>query len=168
MNDVADRIAAAARALTGHGPAIEAREPWPFSTAYGTEPEAEWGPKEVLAHVAEMIPYWLAEIDKVVAGGGTPVPFGRVATDTNRIERIGRDRHLPAVELLARIERSADEAALRLRELDDAAARAVGLHPRLGELRVPEIADRFIATHLVDHDDQLGSILGTRGTSPTT
>jgi hypothetical protein len=166
MKDVADRIAAGARALTAHRPAVEAGEPWPLSPAYGTEPEADWGPKEVLAHVAEMIPYWLGEIEKVVAGAGQPVPFGRVASDTNRIERIGRDRNLPAAELLSRIERSADDAALRLRELDDVTSRAVGLHPRLGELSVADIAERFVAAHLVDHDDQLRSILGTRDRSP--
>ncbi len=168
MNDVADRIAVAARALTAHGPAIEAGEPWPLSAAYGAEPEADWGPKEVLAHVAEMIPYWLAEIDRVVAGGPGPVPFGRVATDTNRIERIGRDRHLPAAQLLARIGQSGDDAARKLRALDEAAAERLGLHPRLGELRIDEIAERFVAAHLVDHDNQLRSILGTHAPARTT
>ena len=162
MKDVADRIAAGAQALASHGPAIEAGEPWPLSTAYGTEPEADWGPKEVLAHVAEMIPYWLDEIERVVAGAEGAVPFGRVASDTNRIERIGRDRVLPATELLRRIEASAGVAARRLRELDDVAQRRVGLHPRLGELSVEDIAERFVAAHLVDHDTQLRAILGAR------
>lgn len=163
MKDVADRIAQAAAQLAGHGPAIEAGEPWPLSPAYGTEPEADWGPKEVLAHVAEMIPYWLAEIEKVVGAGDAPAPFGRVATDVNRIERIGRDRALSATELLARIEDSARQAAHRLRELDDVAARRVGLHPRLGELSADDIAGRFIADHLADHDAQLRRILEQRG-----
>jgi hypothetical protein len=168
MQDVADRIAAGAQALVSHGTAIEAREPWPLSPAYGAEPESDWGPKEVLAHVAEMIPYWLGEIEKIVGGGDGAVPFGRVITDTNRIERIGRDRQLPAADLLARIEQSAAEAALRLRELDDVAARRVGLHPRLGELTVDAIAERFIAAHLADHDSQLRSILDARGASRPT
>jgi hypothetical protein len=167
MKDVADRIAAGAQALATHGPAIDAGEPWPLSIAYGTEPEADWGPKEVLAHVAEMIPYWLDEIERVVGGDGA-VPFGRVASDTNRIERIGRDRALPARELLSRIEASAGVAARRLRELDDVAKRRVGLHPRLGELSVEEIAERFVAAHLVDHDAQLRSILEGRAAGRTT
>jgi hypothetical protein len=168
MKDVADRIAAGAQALTAHGPAIDAGEPWPLSAAYGTEPEADWGPKEVLAHVAEMIPYWLAEIERVVGGGEGPVPFGRVASDTNRIDRIGRDRVLPAPELLKRIEASAGVAAQRLRELDDIAKRRVGLHPRLGQLSVEEIAERFVAAHLVDHDEQLRSILEGRAAGRST
>jgi len=164
MKEIADRIVAGAAAIAGHGPRIEAGEPWPLSQAYGTEPESDWGPKEVLAHVAEMIPYWLAQIENVV-GGEEPVPFGRVVSDPDRIERIGRDRVLPTRDLLERITRSADEAAARLRSLDAAAAGRVGLHPRLGELPVEAIAERFIGDHLVDHDAQLATILEARGNS---
>ena len=35
---------------------------WPLAADYGTGPEASWGPREVLAHVEEYLPFWLAEI----------------------------------------------------------------------------------------------------------
>jgi len=35
---------------------VTAGEPWPLAEDYGTGPEASWGPREVLAHVEEMLP----------------------------------------------------------------------------------------------------------------
>ena len=50
---------------------------WPRSTT--TRTEARWGPGEVLAHLAEMAPYWLGEIERVLdgAGGARAVRPGR-------------------------------------------------------------------------------------------
>lgn len=173
VNDVADRIEAAARALTALGPDVEAREPWPLSAAFGEEPEADWGPKELLAHIAEMIPYWLAEIEEIVTKGqptdgptdgaatalGAAVPFGRVAADPERIGRIGRDRVLPAGVLLERIGLAATAAATRLRTLSPGEAACRGLHSRLGAMTIAAIAERFVAGHIVDHEAQLRAIL---------
>ena len=36
---------------------------------------------ELLAHVAEMLPYWLGEVERILAGPPEPVPFGRVGSD---------------------------------------------------------------------------------------
>ena len=37
----------------------------------------EWVAREVLAHTVEMLPYWLGEIERIIAGPIEPVPFGR-------------------------------------------------------------------------------------------
>src|SRR3954453_24066425 len=93
MNDLAVRLRDAGNALLGLRGPLVAGEPWPLSAAYGTEPEADWGPREVLAHVNEMLPYWTAQLKGVLAGDpGTPAPFGRVATDPDRLARIEVDR----------------------------------------------------------------------------
>src|SRR5436190_23595017 len=39
--------------------AVEAAAPWPLAATFDTSEEAQWGPPEVLAHVEEMVPYWL-------------------------------------------------------------------------------------------------------------
>jgi hypothetical protein len=172
MDQLTDRLAAGRRVLSGLGPAIVAGEPWPLSKAYGAEPESDWGPKEVLAHVAEMAPYWMGQIETLVAApaGSEPPPFGRVATDTTRIDRIGQDRELLAADLLARIDAGLGEADSRVRELtpDDAARR--GVHGRLGEMTVAEIVERFIVGHFEEHLVQLDEILARRGMddSPST
>ena len=154
-----DRLEASRAAMAGLRAAVEGREPWPLSKAYGAEPESDWGPKEVLAHVAEMVPYWMAQIDAVLAAPSDGVPFGRVATDPERIDRIGRDRALAAGELFDRIDRSLVDAATRLRPLDAESRARRGTHPRLGEMTVDGMAERFIVGHLDEHVRQLEEIL---------
>ena len=57
-------------------------------------PEASWGPPEVLAHVAEMLPFWQGEMERDPDGSrrASPVPFGRSASDPIRLGLIERDR----------------------------------------------------------------------------
>ncbi|HET9614811.1 MAG TPA: DinB family protein, partial [Candidatus Limnocylindrales bacterium] len=146
-------------------PALEAREPWPLSAAYGTEPEADWGPREVLAHVNEMLGYWTTELRRVVAAapGAAPVPFGRVASDANRIDRIARDRELTVGELLRRIEAGLGDAAAFVDPLTDDDLARLGAHPTRGDISVGMSLDRFIVSHLEEHVRQLRGILDATG-----
>lgn len=161
---MSDRLRAAATAFEALRERVVAGEPWPLSEHYGAEPESDWGPKEVLAHVAEMLAYWPDQIDRILAEpAGEAVPFGRVATDPGRIERIGRDRHLTAGELFDLVASEAAEAARRFDALDDRQRARLGLHQRLGELTVAAIAERFVVSHVDDHVAQLEAILAARG-----
>jgi hypothetical protein len=102
-----------------------------------------------------MLPFWLGEIERIVDAQGEVVPFGRIADDALRIGVIGRDRTLPPRALFDRIAASTEAAARRLGGLDDRAAHLRGAHPRLGELTVIEIVERFMAAHVEDHTAQL-------------
>lgn len=166
LSALSDRLARASAAFEAFRPAVEAGDPWPLSAAYGSEPESDWGPKEVLAHTAEMLGYWPVQIDHILAGGPEPVPFGRVSTDPERIERIGRDRELPTAELFARVATEAGRLAPRIRSLSATDAARRGLHPRLGEMTVGRIVDRFLVGHLEDHVEQLRTILATTRSKP--
>src|SRR5262249_9209155 len=110
MGELADRLEAAAAAVVDLDPSIEAGEPWPLTGVYGPGPESTWGPREVLAHMSEMLPFWLGEIELVLAesgqagDGADPPSFGRTEQDPLRIEVIGRDRIFPARELVDRID----------------------------------------------------------------
>jgi hypothetical protein len=141
--------------------AVGAGAPWPLSEVFDHTPEAAWGPPELLAHLVEMVPYWHAELERIVAGGEPePVVFGRIATDAGRLENIRRERSRPPAVLFDAIARS---AAAFLVDWDGwgAAERArVGLHPSRGEITVADAAERMIAGHLEDHAAQLESILG--------
>src|SRR2546423_9057885 len=163
LSDVADRLESAAGGMVAMQPELEAGEPWTMAAEFGAVPEASWGPPEVLAHVSEMIPYWIGEIERIVAapdGGPDPVRFGRVSEDPVRIAIIGRDRTIPIRELLARISADARRAAARLRELETSGEDArTGLHPRLGVMRLPDIAERFLASHAGEHVMQLRDLL---------
>jgi hypothetical protein len=156
MDALIDRFneaAAAFRALRGRA---EAGAPWPLSPAYGSEPESNWGPKETLAHVDEMIPFWLDQIDRILATDGpAAVPFGRTVADPDRIARIGRDRELPVGELFERFEAAAAAATGRIRAYPAGALERLGAHVRLGEMTVADILERFIIHHLDEHARQL-------------
>ena len=168
----ASRFEAAASAILALRERVEHAGPWPLAELYGTEAEASWGPPELLAHLEEMLPYWLGEIERILDGppngpiSGSPdaaVPFGRVATDGVRIGVIGRDRTVPLRELFARLAADAARVASRLRELSLAEAGRRGLHPARGELTVGDIVERFLVSHLEEHDGQLRAILAARG-----
>jgi hypothetical protein len=146
-------------------PELEAGAPWPLSDVYGPGPESSWGPPEVLAHVGEMLPYWLGEIERILdpheqaAAGQQPVPFGRVEGDSLRVGLIGRDRSFPVRELVDRIEASANRVAGRLESLTDDDAARRGLHPTRGSMAVSDMLEPFLVGHIEGHVRQLRGIL---------
>lgn len=154
-----ERLQAARVELARTRPAIEAGAPWPLAAVYDDSDEARWGPGEVLAHLAEMAPYWLGEIERVLAGDPEPVPFGRVATDAVRIGLVERDRSLPPRELYDRLDDALGRFDRRWRSLTPADLARRGVHPKRGEMTVAQMPDPFIVGHLEGHVVQLDSIL---------
>lgn len=158
MDALADRLDAAAAAMRELAPAVAAGEPWPLADVVGPGPESSWGPREVLAHVAEMLPYWMGEIERILdagAGGGEPPGFGRLEDDPIRVQVIGRDRAFPGRELLGRIEAEAHRVAGRFRELTDLEAGYLGRHPTRGDLALSVIAELLMVRHIEGHVTQL-------------
>ena len=163
MRDV-DRIAAARRGYADLAPRVIAGEPWALAEDYGTGPEASWGPREVLAHVEEMLPFWLGEMERVIDGGGSaPTPFGRIADDAVRIGIIERDRSLPLRVLFQRIDDGLRAWEERIPTLTETESSRIGVHPRLGEMPAPAILERFVTGHAEDHIAQLNDILASQG-----
>lgn len=158
---VTERIHAALARFERFRPAVEAGAPWPLAERFDDAPEASWGPPEILAHVAEMLGYWRTELERVVAGDGAPVPFGRTAADPVRLSTIERERSLPPAELFARIVARADRFLAVWGSWTPRQRQRLGLHPRLGETTVEASAGRLIAGHLLDHADQLEATLGS-------
>src|SRR3970282_395942 len=94
---------------------------------------------------------------------GSPVPFGRVASDVVRIWIIGRDRSVPRPERFARLGAGWASVTHRMRELSEADAAREGLHPVRGVTPVAALFDRFVTGHLEEHVIQLREILDARG-----
>jgi len=161
MTSDTDRIEAARAGYAHLRSRVEAGEPWPLAAAFGTEPESSWGPREVLAHVAEMLPFWLGELERVIAGPRA-VPFGRLEEDASRIGLIARERTLPLHVLFDRIDVGLVAWAARLASLTDVELAAVGLHPRSGEMTVAQMPERFVIGHAEGHITQLETILDGR------
>lgn len=162
-SDLVRRLREARTALGDLRAGIESGEPWPLSVDFGIAPESSWGPREALAHVAEMLPFWTGEIARVVVGAPQPVPFGRVQSDVLRIGVLERDRTLPLGELFERIDAATDRIARRLEAMSPADAARRGVHPRLGELAAAEIAERLLVGHLEEHVQQLRDLVAARG-----
>ena len=167
MQELADRLEQAAAAIADLAPAINRGEPWPLTEVYAPGPESSWGPREVLAHVSEMLPFWLGEIELVLDesgrtdGGAEPPAFGRTEEDPLRIQVIGRDRMFPARELIDRVDVEGARVARRLRALNEAQAATVGRHTIRGDMSVTDMAERFLVTHVEGHVTQLKEILAT-------
>ena len=162
-DDIADRLLEVHGRFDALRTGVEAGAPWPASDNFGHEPESTWNPPELLAHVAEMLPYWMGQIERILDGYPEPVPFGRVATDDERIAAIGRERARPVGELFDQVARGAEAAAVRLRELPQDQLERRGTHPTLGEMTVSAVAERMFIRHLGDHEEQLRRILASGG-----
>jgi uncharacterized protein (DUF952 family) len=151
-----DRVDTAGLRIASARTAVESGGPWPVGAVAAGGGESEWGPTEVLAHVAEMLPYWLGEMERILAGRpGEPAHFGRTASDEIRTLSVARDATLPPRELFDRISAGVDRYRRRLPQLTSAEADRTGIHPTRGELSVASMLERFAVGHLEDHAGQL-------------
>jgi hypothetical protein len=119
----------------------------------------DWVARETLAHVDEMLLYWMGEIERILAGTDEPIPFGRTATDLVRQLTVDRDRTLPASELYVRLDHSLERILRRLLEIDERQAARRGLHKQRGEMTVRQIVDVMLAGHIEEHARQIAAAL---------
>jgi len=122
-----------------------------------TDPDPDsgerWDRGQVLAHVAEMLPYWAQQAELIVAG--QQAEFGRVKSDPDRVAAIERDRREDPGRLLGRVDEGVAVVLALVDGLDDQALARTGRHQTLGDMTVAEIVDRFAVAHLEEHADQL-------------
>lgn len=158
--DLARRLETSLAAIVALGPAIATAPPLPDDAGLGPD-EVEWGPREVIAHVAEAVSFWHGEIERVLAAASDgPVPaFGRGPTDELRVALIVRDHGLPAQVLVDRISREGAAVIARVARLTPAELERLGYHPAWDETSVEAIVEWALATHLEGHVEQLRSLL---------
>jgi DinB superfamily len=144
-----DRVVAAAGRIRAAAPLL------PDEALTDPDPNTgeRWDRGQVLAHVAEMLPYWAHQVELVAAGD--QVPFGRVASDPGRLAAIERDRREDPARLLDRIDEGLAVVLALLDRLDDAALARTGRHQTLGDMTAAAIVDRFLVDHLEEHADQV-------------
>lgn len=164
-SDAIARLAVLRAAYATIRPRVEAGGPWPLADDFGTGPEASWGPPEVLAHLAEMLSFWYGQHGIITRAGRAPgdgVAFGRVSDDPVRVAVLERDRRFPVGDLFDLIDDGIGRWERRVAATSDEAGRAVGQHPRLGEMTADGLRDRMIVTHLDEHLAQLEASLANR------
>jgi hypothetical protein len=119
----------------------------------------EWG--QAWAHVAEFPAYWIRELLlSLDASGDEPVPFGRVASNPERLGAIEADRHTAASELWSRVSQDLDELRSLIGSLTDAQWGWRGVHSALGVMDMPGVMEEFLVGHLESHAEQLEGLLG--------
>jgi DinB superfamily len=156
-SDRSSRLRSAAERIRATVPEV------PAGARTSADPETgeQWDCGQVLAHVAEILPYWSEQVELVVERGGG-VPFGRVKSNPERIAVIERDRRLDTAELLARMDQGLQRVLELLDRLDEGALACTGTHERIGEMTAAAIIDRFLVEHLEEHAEQLEESTGAR------
>lgn len=155
LNSEVERIRAARDRLARMRSKVELGPPPPDEIPRNRD----WVAREILAHIDEMLPYWLGEIERILAGPVEPVPFGRIQGDLIRVMLVDRDRTLPVSELYARLDIEAERVTRRLGHLDERQCDRRGIGKQHGEMTVREIADQMLAGHLEEHCEQLAAVL---------
>jgi hypothetical protein len=155
VDSLVGRLADAERRLAEH-----ASRPLPKALS-DPDPGSEerWEAGQVWAHLAEFPEYWLNQARRVIALPTTePVPFGRVKTDSGRIEAIERERHTDPQALMDRVRAQLAEVVDAARSWTPEEWQRRGIHPVRGEMTVETIMKVFIVDHLEEHADQLDAM----------
>jgi len=137
--------------------ALASSAPQPGSGMPAGGNEARWDAGQVWAHVAELIPYWIAEARRIVAGRGddAPVPFGRVPEDGQRDRAIEAGRHRSATEQWQSIVAGLDDFRAFAGSLSDDDWTALGLHVKGDQRTVRRVLTSSVVDHLEEHATQL-------------
>ena len=125
-----------------------------------TDPDAktgerwEWG--QAWAHIVEFVPYWVKQVRKVLAQpSAEPPPFGRVQSDSDRLEAIERDRDEPTGEMFARLEGPMNDLRALIREMTPEDWAREVRHSTMGVMAMPRVFEEYLVGHLESHADQL-------------
>jgi hypothetical protein len=153
--DLMTRLDAAARRLDEH-----ARLEKPTGLTEPDEGGTErWEAGQVWTHIAEFVPYWHHQVEAVIGEyDGTPVPFGRMKTDPDRLAAIEMGHNASIAEQAAQTAEATNVAKRYLEGLTSAEWSAKGLHPIRGEMDVEAIVERFLVDHLEEHAQQLDGL----------
>ena len=106
-----------------------------------------------------MLPFWLGEVERILAAPVEPVPYGRAPSDLIRLLTVDRDRSLPVSELYARLDFHLERVVRRLLELDDRQCARRGLHKTRGDLTIKQIVGENLAGHIEEHCTQMAASL---------
>jgi uncharacterized damage-inducible protein DinB len=126
---------------------------------YQTPTENEWSIMESLAHIAEFLPYWAGEVEKLVANPGQN--FGRTMQHEGRLAALREHGHDTLAQARAALPGSYARLEEVLSHLQDSDLELTGQHVRYGERTLEWFIDEFITGHFESHLAQLRACLAT-------
>ena len=128
------------------------------ATLYQEPDEGEWSVMKILAHVAELIPYWTRQAQDVATRAENNQPFGRTHEDSDRIAAVEEHAHDSLEDVLPRIRSGLAEATAALRALPPEGWKRTARHARRGEMTVEQIVDQFLLEHIDEHSEQMRAV----------
>ena len=155
--DMARRLETAGQAL------LQRVEPLADEDLRRKPADGEWSVMQVLAHVAEMLPYWSRQAREIVARERDNEPFGRTQDDPGRIAAVEQHASDGLDIMLARLRSGLAEAVGTIRGLPPNAWARTGQHARRGEMTVDQIVQEFLVSHLDEHSQQIEATLSATG-----
>jgi uncharacterized damage-inducible protein DinB len=136
---------------------LEHIEGLPADVLYGEPGPGEWPVMSTLAHLAELLPYWAHEAERIARTPGTAV--GRSHDDPDRVGAVQQHGRDSLEAIVPRIRASLDEAVTALRALPADAWASAGQHPTRGPMTVEQLVDAFLLKHAEDHAAQIQATL---------
>lgn len=124
-----------------------------------TPGENEWSAMQIMGHMTEMIPYWLAHCQGLIAAAAEPPRFGRTLDAPERLAGVERGATGEPDEFVRRLNDEVQAAATALRRMSAAERGKKGLHLTRGEMTVADVVEHFIVAHAEDHLAQVRASL---------
>lgn len=117
--------------------------------------EDKWSIMEVLVHVDEAIPYWLKEIELLLATPG--ITWGRGLQDEQRLAALATAGSRSLDEVLASIEKAIDQVRQVLEPIteDQLKQESPSRNPRFGTKPLSFVIQHLLVEHAAVHDRQI-------------
>ncbi|ASS93573.1 DinB family protein [Peribacillus simplex] len=116
----------------------------------------EWSIMQILSHLAEAIPYWLGELENVIAVPGSK--WGRGLQDPARLAAVTDTDKLAVDDVMKQVEELKYKVESSLGNLDEETLSKESPHrnfAKFGNKPVSYIVDHFIDEHVSGHYDQI-------------
>lgn len=134
-------------------------EQLPADVLYREPGPGEWPVMSTLAHVAELLPFWAHQAEGIAREPGSS--FGRSHDDPRRVGPIEQHGHDALDAIVPSIRLGLDQCLATLRSIPAEAWSKTGQHATRGEMSVADIVDRFLVSHVEEHQAQIASTLST-------
>lgn len=121
--------------------------------------EQDWSAMQIIGHMAEMIPYWLAHCHMLIATAAEVPQFGRLLDASERLEGVERGATGNPDEIMGLLQTEIHDAVTAIRSMSPAQRSKKGIHIRRGEMTVTEIIEVFLVAHGEEHVEQLRAAL---------
>ncbi|MDQ0879999.1 DinB family protein [Peribacillus sp. V2I11] len=116
----------------------------------------EWSIMQILSHLAEAIPYWLGEVENVIALPGSK--WGRGLQDSARLAAVTDTDKLAFDDVMKQVKELKYKVESSLGNLDEETLSKESPHrnfAKFGNKPVSYIVDHFIDEHVSGHYDQI-------------